>query len=486
MDDNLNALIARRDFLRRGACASLGMAGVASQLFTLRTVQAALLDTNPTDFRAAVCIFLFGGNDSANMLVPWDGGAQNFADYAQLRGAVALTPGQASGQIVAPANTQGRRFAFHPAMSDVAALFNQGAVSLVNNVGTLVEPATREQVRSESVRLPAQLFAHNVQQEQWQISTADAADRLGWGGRVADALHACGVNEGSPISMNISLAGANFFLSGRQVTPYVATPNGAPDIETNFGNGDDNAITAAAYADLLAVQASETFAARSHLRKAYADIARQAVSGADTVNAALAVGTGIGTPVPPNGLSAQLYTVARLIEQAQPVLGQTRQIYFVAIGGFDTHNGQIGADATSGQHAGRLAELNSGIRFFWDALGDIGMRDRVTTFTASDFGRTYLSNGDGTDHGWGADHIVMGGSQLAGGRMAGAYPDITPEGPDDARSNGRFIPTTSVDQYGYEIARWLGLPLSEAATVFPNLTRFLDPADQSTHLGLLT
>ena len=129
--------------------------------------------------------------------------------------------------------------------------------------------------------------------------------------------------------------------------------------------------------------------------------------------------------------------------------------------------------------------MNGGLKYFWDALGEIGMRDQVTTFTASDFGRTYTSNGDGTDHGWAAEHLVMGGSQLNGGVMTGSYPDITPEGPSDSTSRGRFIPTTSVDAYAFEIARWLGLPLSEAATVFPNLTRFIDPADPSTHLGIL-
>lgn len=493
MDDNLGSMVGRRAFLRRGACASLGMAGLASQVFTLRTVQAALHDAHSGGgsgdcgaggYRAAVCVFLFGGNDSGNMIVPWDGGEQNFADYRGFRGQLALTDQQAQGQVIAPSNTGGRRFALHPAMADMADLFGSGNLSVAANVGTLVEPTTRDAFRNGTVRVPPQLFGHNTQQEQWQVSTADAADRIGWGGRVADVLQSCGVNDGSPISMNISLAGMNFFLAGRQVTPYTASPDGAPEIDPNFANEEDRSIVAQAYADMLAVHRSEAFAARSSLRKAYADISDRAVSGAEAIGAALGADSAIGTPAPGTELGVQLQTVARLIEQA-PLLGHTRQIYFVAIGGFDNHDGLITTDATDGKHALRLAELNGGLKYFWDALGEIGMRDQVTTFTASDFGRTYTSNGDGTDHGWAAEHLVMGGSQLNGGVMTGSYPDITPEGPSDSTSRGRFIPTTSVDAYAFEIARWLGLPLSEAATVFPNLTRFIDPTDPSTHLGIL-
>jgi len=485
MDDNLRALINRRAFLRQGACASLGMAGIASQVFTLRTAQALLADQGAFgDYRAAVCVFLFGGNDSGNMIVPWDGGPENFPDYQQARTTLALTQSQAAGQVVAPLNTAGRRFAFHPAMADVAALFNTANASVVANVGTLLEPVTRNAYLNRTANLPPQLFAHNVQQEQWQVSTADAVDRIGWGGRVADVLQANGVNPDANVSMNISLAGTNFFLAGKTVSPFIGQADGQIDLDADFGNNEDNAFLAAAYADMLAVSRAPAFAARNHMARAYADIADAALSGAEGVNNALSQPSAITTPTPGNGLSAQLATVARLIEQA-PLLGHQRQIFFVAIGGFDNHDQLIGTDATDGNHAGRLAEINSGLNYFWNALGEIGRRDSVTTFTASDFGRTYISNGDGSDHGWAAEHIVMGGSQLRGQRLFGNYPAIMPDGPSDAGDRGRFIPTTAVDEYAFEIARWMGVPLSDMTTIFPNLTRFLEPTDPATHLGLL-
>lgn len=486
MDDNLEGLIHRRSFLRRGACASLGMAGLASQVFTLRTAQALLADVGGFgDYKAAVCIFLFGGNDSGNMIVPWDGGAENFADYQSARTTLALTQPQAAGQVVAPLNTAGRRFAFHPAMADVAGLFNSGHASVIANVGTLIEPVNKTTFFNGAAKLPNQLFAHNIQQEQWQTSTADAIDRIGWGGRVADVLQACGANSDSDVSMNISLAGNNFFLSGRSVTPFVTPSNGTIGIQATLGNDVDEAIMAQAYAEMLAISRSEQFAARNHMAKAYADISANALDGADAINTALTVPTSISTPTPNTELGAQLATVARLIEQGPSILGHQRQIFFVATGGFDNHDLLIGSDATDGAHANRLAEVNGALAYFWSALGEIGMRDSVTTFTASDFGRTYISNGDGSDHGWGAEHLIMGGSQLNGQRLYGTYPTVLPGGPDDAGSNGRFIPTTAVDQYAFEIARWLGVPISEMTTVFPNLTRFLEPTDPSTHLGVL-
>ena len=357
-------------------------------------------------------------------------------------------------------------------------------MSVVANVGSLVEPTNKLQYQSGSVDLPPQLFAHNTQQELWQISTADATARIGWGGRVADTLQACGANPDATVSMNLSIAGNNFFQAGNQVQPYAIRPGGAGGLNTRFIGPDsvDNPVAAQAYADLMALQHNETYSGRHQLRRAFADIAERSLTSSaiieelfarPTVLPALAGGA--------LGLTRQLNTVARLIEHGQTTLDHTRQVFFVAIGGFDHHDGLVADADGNGPHGQRLTELNEGLTNFWTELGQLGMRDRVTTFTASDFGRTFKSNGNGSDHGWGGHHFVMGGSQLARGpagdptrdrgMMFGDFNDLAIDGPEDT-GNGRYIPTTSVDEYAHEFARWMGVPASEMSTVFPNLGRF--------------
>lgn len=481
MYDRLDDLITRRSFMRRGTCASLGLAGLASQLFTVRMVNAGLMGRSFSDYKALVCVFLFGGNDNGNTLIPYDGGPQNYSFYAATRGALAIPQPQLASTIIAPGNTAGRRFALNPVLPDIKQLFDQGHIALLSNVGSLVEPTDKAGYSSGLAKVPPQLFAHDWQQEEWQISTADFVEKLGWGGRIADALQAAGANPAATVSMGISLAGSNVFLAGRNVTPYTLSPSGPKTLATSgLGSTTEQQIVRTAYADLLALQGNPAYAARHEMQKAYADITDRAIVNADIVSALLARPTAITAPVPSgNALAAQLNMVARLIEYAQTDLKHQRQVFFVAMGGFDNHNGLV-----DGTHSGLLATVNGALKFFWDALGQLNMRDRVTTHTASDFGRTYVSNGNGSDHGWGGDHFIMGGAQVAGGNLYGAYPNLTIDGPQDTGS-GRYIPTTSVDQYAFELARWMGVPLSEIPTIFPNVTRFLDPYDPSTHLGFM-
>ncbi len=483
MNDQLDNLVSRRSFLRTGTCASLGLAGLASQLFTARMVNAALAGCGGgfQDYKALVCVFLFGGNDNGNTLIPYDGGDQNYSFYAANRGTLALPMSQLAGTVIAPKNTGGRRFALNPAMADVKQLFDQGNVAVVSGVGSLVEPTTKAEMLAHSVELPPQLFAHNWQQEQWQISAADSLERVGWGGRVADALQSAGANPDAQVSMAISLAGTSLFLSGRNVTPYTVSPAGPQRLRTNgLGDSSEQAVARQAYADLLALQSNPNYAGRGAMRSAFADITGRAIVSAEIVNSLLAQPSGITTPVPAgNGLAAQLNMVARLIEYGSATLHHQRQVFFVAMGGFDNHDGLL-----DGQHAGLLTQLNGGLKFFWDALGDLKMRDSVTTHTASDFGRTYVSNGNGSDHGWASDHFVMGGSQVAGGQLYGRYPDLTIDGEQDTGS-GRYIPGCSVDMYAFELAKWMGVPLSEMALILPNIGRFLDPGKPGTYLGFM-
>ncbi|MBB6429519.1 DUF1501 domain-containing protein [Algisphaera agarilytica] len=488
MDDNLDNLISRRSLLRRGSCAALGIGGLMSQLFNLRMTSAALAQSGGgfSDYKALVCVFLFGGNDAGNTIIPISGGNQNYSDYAAGRTGLAIPLNSLNATTFTPAGST-RQFAFHPQLTDVHNLFNQGNMAVVANAGSLVEPTTLTQYQNRSVALPPQLFAHNTQQELWQISTADAIGRIGWGGRIADSLQALGAQNDSGVSMNISIAGSNYFLTGNQVTPYAVSPNGAIGLDTTaLGSTSDREIIANAYADLIALQGNPNYSARNELSKAYADVAGRALRNEDiisSIDARQDPNTGDSVlrnlAVPDgNSLAAQLGAVARLIESGPSILGQNRQVFFVSLGGFDNHNGLIGP------HDDNLARVNDALKYFWDALGLLNRRDDVTTFTASDFGRTYRSNGNGSDHGWGGHHFVMGGTQVDGGKMYGDYGNIAIGGPEDT-GNGRFIPTTSVDEYAFEFARWIGVPTSEMGTMFPNLGRFLDVNNPSTHLGFM-
>jgi len=481
MDDNLESIISRRSFLRRGSCAALGMGGLLAQLHTLRVTNAVLANTAFNDYRALVCLFMFGGNDSGNTLIPISGGNQNYSDYTASRGnAVSLPLNTLGPTTINPGNGGGRSFALHPALSGVANLFNQGHAAVLANVGSLVEPLTLASYQNRSGVRPAQLFSHNSQQELWQVSTADATGRIGWGGRVADVLQSCGANPDATVSMNISLAGSNYFLRGNQVSPYATAPGGAAGLSTSglASATDEREAIRAAHADLIALQHNPNYSARNEITKAYADIVDRSLTSGAEVTTLFSKSTALTTPVPGTGLAQQLATVARLIERGQSDLSHNRQVFFVSIGGFDTHNGLIGP------HADRLTQVNDALVYFWNALGQINMRNKVTTFTASDFGRTQVSNGDGSDHGWGGHHLIMGGDQVDGGKLYGSFNDITVGGPEDT-GNGRFIPSTSVDAYSFELARWMGVPDSEMSTVFPNLARFLDVANPTTHLGFM-
>ncbi len=487
MDDRLDHLISRRSFIRRGSCAALGLAGLSSQLLTMRSVHAALDGGAYDDYRALVCVFLFGGNDSGNTLIPYDGGEQNLAEYRAQRAGLALDASDLAGSIIAPGNTAGRRFALHPALTGLKRLFDAGDLAIVANAGTLLWPMTRHEFRNKLVPAPPQLMAHNWQQEQWQLSRPDKLDGIGWGGRLADMIQANGANADSNVSMSISIAGTSRFLNGKLVTPYSVGRHGPATLSLSSAVGWQDRETARdAMLDLLAVQDDPSHAGSSAMGKVLSDLTRRAVSTGDLVNDLLEAPSSIATPPPPdNSLAEQLAMVARLVEIAEGGLSHQRQVFFCSIGGFDHHSGLVGATAADGPHAGLLSQVNDALVWFHAALGEIGRRDDVTLFTASDFGRTFESNGNGSDHGWGAPHLVMGGSQVLGGNVYGRYPNIQIGGPDDSGDRGTFIPTTSVDAYGFELARWMGVPPSEIPTVFPHIARFLDVHDPGTHLGFM-
>jgi uncharacterized protein (DUF1501 family) len=338
-------------------------------------------------------------------------------------------------------------------------LFDQGKMALLGNVGTLVVPTTKAQYSSRSVPLPPQLFSHNDQQVEWQSSIADKPFATGWGGRVADLTHA--LNGNTSISMSISLNGQNSFQVGKRVVQFAVNPGGAVSLSAASGTSVPANLRRAAQNDLLARQNANLFEA------AFSGVTENAIADSALISGVLSGNAPFTTAFPNTGLGQQLRTIARLIASA-PQLGLKRQIYFARIGGFDLHDAQLGA------HANLFADISRSVSAFHRATNELGCADQVTLFTASDFGRTYNTNGDGSDHGWGSNHFVVGGA-VKGGDLYGRMADLTIRGPDDAGTRGMWIPTTSVDEYSATLASWFGVSATDLPIVFPNLGRFAKP-----------
>jgi uncharacterized protein (DUF1501 family) len=456
-------ILTRRSFLRRASATALGLAAAGGLPFNLATMAAAATGAAPVvnDYKALVCVFLFGGNDGNNTVIPY--GAADHATYAAGRGALAIARGDLATTRILPANAGGREFALHPAMPELAALFGQGRTAVVANVGPLVQPITKAQWDAGNAPLPANLFSHSDQQALWQIGTCDAAVRNGWGGRLVDLF--LGQNT-TPIASCLSTAGRSTFLTGQTATGYSISSSG------RFGFDFYPSDTAT---DPLAVAFGEVMnASRAHLlEQAFADTLKGSIETQRRFDQAINQGPALASAFPQTGLGTQLRTVARLIA-ARNVLGVRRQAFFVTLGGFDTH----GADQPADQ-ATLLGEVSAAIDAFYQATVELGVASQVTTFTQSDFGRDFPANGNGgSDHGWGSHHLVVGGA-VAGGRLYGRFPVLAVNGPDDA-SGGRWIPSTSVDQYAATMARWFGVPAGDLPLVAPGIARF-----PSADLGFL-
>jgi uncharacterized protein (DUF1501 family) len=464
---------SRRRFLG-SCCAAVTATGFLSQLAQLR-LMSAVADTGTStppltagapqpDYKALVCLFLAGGNDANNVIVPIDNAT--YAQYAAGRGALAIT--QADLLPLGNAMPDGRRFGLHPAMSDLKAMFDQGQVAFLGNVGTLVYPTTKAQYTARSVPLPPALFSHNDQQVEWQSSVPDRGFTTGWGGRVADLTNA--LNTNNRVSMAITVAGQNFFQVGRSVSQYAVGTNSVPSL-SGTGTGTSTAgVRTAALNDLLAADNRNLF------ETAFAGFTREAIDDSAYL-ASVVTGT---SPFQTafsgltSNLSQQLHMIARLIN-AQQQLGLKRQVFFARIGGWDLHDNQLNVgQRVSGAHASLLNDVSRSISAFYNALRTISAHNQVTTFTASDFGRTFDTNGDGSDHAWGSHHFIVGGA-VRGGSIYGRMPDFTIRGPEDAGSRGLWIPSTSVDEYSATLARWFGVSATDLPVVFPNLGRFANP-----------
>ena len=440
--------MTRRDFVWQAACAAVGAVGMASTVWDLRMINAAVAQTAtpPTDYKALVCLFLYGGNDGNNMIVPTD---SSYSVYQAARSNLALP--QDKLLPIQQKNGDGRTFGLHPVMPEVQGLFNAGKVAAVCNVGTLLAPITRAQYFAGGSAVPPQLFSHSNQQIQWQTSVPDKTVRTGWGGRCADLLHSVYNAQSRLSSMSISLGGANTWEVGNSVFPYNVGQWGLQGLSA--GGEQLQAIR-----DLIALYHSGN-AYESHAAR----VGKSAMDNYNALSAAIDSAT-LTTQFPDNPAGRQLYFIAKIIKQ-RALLGQTRQIFFVSAEGYDTHFDQMRVQGVY------LSQLSPAMKAFYDATVEMGVEQNVTAFTASDFGRTLPMNGGlGSDHGWGGHHLVMGGS-VKGGDFYGTYPTLSVNGPDDT-GQGRWIPTIAVDEYSSTLAKWFGVSDSNLRYVFPNLPRF--------------
>jgi uncharacterized protein (DUF1501 family) len=450
--------VSRRQFLRGSVCTAVGMTSLFATAFDLRRIAAAA--SLAGDFKALVCVFLYGGNDSNNLLVPRGTG---YNAYAAARGSLAL-PSASIRPVTPISGGSGGTWGFHPSMSGLQTLFGQQHLALVANVGPLVAPVTKSEYDAGTAALPPQLFSHSDQTTHWQTSLPDQPVRSGWGGRVADLLSS--LNTGAQVSMSMSLGGNNTLQVGNAVTQYQLSSGGSIGLGWYYDGNEWIDPASIAIRQLMARSYGNLF------QQGYRDVFQRALDQDRLLSGALEAGPTLTTVFPDTDLGSQLRMIARLIS-IREALGHRRQVYFCATGGYDLHDGQIGATAQVGPHADLLTELDGALSSFYSATVELGVANSVTSFTASDFGRTYISNGEGSDHGWGSHHLVLGGA-VTGGRFYGQVPTLAVDGPDDS-GDGRWIPTTSVDEYSATLAKWFGVSATDLPLVFPNLGRFNTP-----------
>ena len=453
--------INRRRFLKAATAGGLAYAFG-------RTPQAAFAAASGTqaafdDYKALVCVFLFGGNDSFNMVVPRSNAEYN--EYAASRQNLAIAQSSLLPLNPLVPDPNGALYGLHPSLAEIATLFEQDRTcAIVANVGPLIEPTTKAQFQAKSVPLPPQLFSHNDQQDQWHALKGEALARSGWGGRLADVLASSAVPTplDQSLAVNLSLSGQSLFQTGLVSVPYTMGPTGPVGL---FGLEDSDPLSLARRAAFDAIIGSNH---PTIYERAYARVQQSARRSAGTIGSALASvrspnASPFTTQFPASPLGTQLRTVAEMIA-VRDQLQVNRQIFFVATGGFDTH------DAQTADQPGLLGNISRSLAAFYRATAEMGVASSVTTFTQSDFGRTLTSNGDGTDHAWGGNQLVIGGG-VAGRTIYGRYPLLRIDGPEDV-GGGRMIPAVSCDQYAATLASWFGVPDTALAAIAPHLGNF--------------
>lgn len=462
---------SRRDFLRTSACA-LGSMALASAVRDFGVVHA-LTPQAASDYKALVCVFLNGGNDGNNLLIDLN----QYSSYATSRG-VDLAIAQANFLAVSPAT--GGSYGFHPQMPEVRDLFNAGKLAVLCNQGPLVEPLTKTTYQNGTGKKPLQLFSHSDQVGLFQTAIANSVSQTGWAGRLADKTVA--LNGGATFPNNCSIAGVNLFLTGVDTRQLAVADSGTSLANVLILSNAPGATSAEISSRVASFNELRTLDNNFKLVKAATDIRSSSIQ---TDNALSSVNPTLTTVFPNTSLGRQLKQVALLIKACtDPFAGinMKRQIFFTQIGGFDTHSDQL-----TGQ-VNLFTQVSGALKAFFDATVELGVQDKVTTFTMSDFGRTLQPSGTGpqvgSDHGWGNHQLILGGSVL-GHALFGTYPTLALGGPNDTDGGtsprGRWIPTTSVEQYAATLATWYGLSTADLSAVFPLIGRF-----PTANLGFLT
>lgn len=472
----------RRQFLGRSLCTGMSSVPVLNTLLNLQLAQRAAAHGGhgaPTDFKTVVCLFLNGGMDSFNWLVPRD--AARHAVYSTTRGNLALTTGQLLS--LNQDGGDGQLYGIHPSCAGLQELFNglggdtaKRRAAVLTNVGTLIQPVTKAQYLAESVALPRALYSHSDQIDQWQTSVPQGMTQLsGWAGRAADVLHGT-ANHVDSIAMNISLAGNSLWQVGNATTQFVVTDRGALT------------FTGSEITDALHPMQLKNTAHRSIIAQNYANLMQQSYGQLTKSSIELQEfflqqynnhdDSAVAALFPTNNYIATQFRAAAKMIALRPALGLHRQTIFIGFGGWD-HHGEL-----LNTQAGMLTTMSTALTAFQRALDQLGLQDSVITYTASDFGRTLRSNGRGTDHAWGGNALVMGGP-VQGGRIYGTFPDQTLESANDTGYGGRMIPTTSVDSFFAEMLRWFGVPAASMNAVLPNIGNFYDVNSSSLPIGFL-
>ena len=479
---------SRRRFIRQSACASLGTIGVVNTIANLKLMSAAMAAcTALTDYKALICLYLGGGNDSDNMLIPYSGAERTL--YETHRQVVAHPAEDL--QRIYPDNSS-TEFGLHPNLPGMASMFNGGRMAFLTNVGSLLYPyADRNEFLTGAVPAPPNIFAHNTMTTHWMSSIPDMPFTSGWGGRIADLLHAS-LNPSSEVSMTVSIDGLSNLLAGAGSGVSQLAINRKSPVKSLSGFGSDysSALSGTDYlntehgARLKALDDINT-QVRAHLMEdtrssAFVDARENEAVISAALSAAASSGVDFDSLFATSGdtsLGQQLKTVAQLMA-GRDCMGNNRQIFFVRVGGYDNHGSLLA------YHNQLTQELDDGLTDFDQAIQQLGLLSNTLLFSASEFGRTFKPNktdaSAGSDHGWGG-HVFMYGGAVKGKNLYGHYPDLTPGGPNESsNTRGRWIPTSAVDQYGAMLTKWLGADSNSLEAIFPNLSRFDNPITSSS------